>query len=66
MASSDGRLIILTEKGELTVAKASHKGYEELSRVQVLSGRCWSAPVLANGRLYVRNAPGKVLCLQAK
>ncbi|MCA1962767.1 MAG: PQQ-binding-like beta-propeller repeat protein [Prosthecobacter sp.] len=66
LMAADGRLIILTEKGELVIAKATQSGYEELSRAQVLSGRCWSAPVLANGRLYVRNAPGKVLCLQAK
>jgi outer membrane protein assembly factor BamB len=66
LMASDGRLIILTEKGELVIAKATSNGYEESSRAQVLSGRCWSAPVLANGRLYVRNAPGKVLCLQAK
>ncbi len=66
LMAADGRLIILTEKGELAIAKASPEGYEEISRAQVLSGRCWSAPVLVNGRLYVRNAPGKVLCLEAQ
>jgi outer membrane protein assembly factor BamB len=66
LMAADGRLIILTEKGELVVAKAGSAGFEELSRAQVLSGRCWSSPVLANGRIYVRNAPGKVLCLEAK
>ena len=30
---------------------------------KVLEGKCWSQPVLANGRIYVRNAPGKVVCL---
>jgi len=66
LMAADGRLIILTEKGELVVAKASAEKFDELSRAQVLSGRCWSAPVLANGRVYVRNAPGHVLCLEAK
>lgn len=66
LIAADGRLIILTDKGELVIAKASSEGFEEITRAQVLSGRCWSAPVLANGRLYVRNAPGKVLCLEAK
>lgn len=66
LIAADGRLIILTDKGELVIAKASSTGFEEITRAQVLSGRCWSSPVLANGRLYVRNAPGKVLCLEAK
>lgn len=66
LMAADGRLIILTEKGELVIAKASSGGYEELTRAQVLNGRCWSAPVLANGSIYVRNTPGRVLCLQAR
>ncbi|MES2596764.1 MAG: PQQ-binding-like beta-propeller repeat protein [Verrucomicrobiota bacterium] len=66
LIAADGRLIILTEKGELVIAKTSSEGFEEITRAQVLNGRCWSSPVLANGRLYVRNAPGKVLCLEAK
>ena len=66
LIAANGQLIILTEKGELVIAKASSDGFEEITRAQVLNGRCWSSPVLANGRLYVRNAPGKVLCLEAK
>ncbi len=66
LIAANGQLIILTEKGELVIAKASSDSFEETTRAQVLNGRCWSSPVLANGRLYVRNAPGKVLCLEAK
>lgn len=66
LMAADGRLIILTEKGELVIAGINPEKFDEQTRVQVLSGRCWSAPVLANGRLFVRNAPGKVLCLEAK
>jgi outer membrane protein assembly factor BamB len=66
LMAADGRLIILTEKGELVIARITPEKFDEQTRAQVLSGRCWSAPVLANGRLYVRNAPGKVLCLEAK
>jgi outer membrane protein assembly factor BamB len=66
LMAADGRLIILTEKGELVIAGINPEKFDEQTRAQVLSGRCWSAPVLANGRLFVRNAPGKVLCLEAK
>jgi outer membrane protein assembly factor BamB len=66
LTAADGRLIILTEKGELVIAKASAEKFEELNRAQILSGRCWSAPVLVNGRILARNTPGHVVCLEAK
>jgi outer membrane protein assembly factor BamB len=66
LMAADGKLIILTEKGELVIAQASSGGFEEISRAQVLSGRCWSVPVLSHGRLYVRNSAGLVLCLDMR
>jgi outer membrane protein assembly factor BamB len=65
LMAANGRLIILTEKGELVIAKASTEKFEEINRSQILSGRCWSAPVLANGKLFARNTPGHVVCLDA-
>ncbi len=65
LMAADGRLIILTEKGELVIAKATTEKFEEINRSQILSGRCWSAPVLANGKLFARNTPGHVVCLDA-
>jgi outer membrane protein assembly factor BamB len=62
-ATADGKLIIVSAKGELIIAKASPAKFEPISRTQVLSGRCWSAPVLANGRIYARNAAGQMVCL---
>ncbi|MGV3663475.1 MAG: PQQ-binding-like beta-propeller repeat protein [Prosthecobacter sp.] len=63
LMAADGKLIIITDKGELVIAKASPAKFEVISRNQVLDGRCWTAPVLANGKLYVRNATGKMVCL---
>lgn len=63
LMAADGKLIVLSAKGELVIAKASPEKFDEISRVQVLSGKCWSVPVLANSRLYVRNAEGHVVCL---
>lgn len=62
IAAADN-LIVLTAKGELITAKASPEKFDVISRARVLDGKCWSQPVLANGRIYLRNAPGKVLCL---
>ncbi|MDB6119654.1 MAG: alcohol dehydrogenase [Verrucomicrobiaceae bacterium] len=60
------KLIVLTGQGELTIAKASPVGYDPLVTAQVLSGKCWTAPVLANGVLYCRNADGTMVALEVK
>ena len=61
LMASDGKLICLSEKGELLVVAASPKGFEALARAQVIGKKCWTVPVLANGRIYVRNVPGELL-----
>jgi outer membrane protein assembly factor BamB len=61
---ADGKLIVLGEKGNLVIAAASPEGFRQISGAQILSGsRCWSVPVLANGRIYARNAEGDMVCL---
>ncbi len=65
IATSDGQLIVLTEKGELVIAAASPDGFTIRSRDQVLGGRCWTPPALAGGRIYARNARGDVVCVGA-
>jgi outer membrane protein assembly factor BamB len=40
--------------------------FELLARYQVIGGKCWTAPVLAQGRLYVRNAKGELVCLDLR
>ncbi|HEV3261312.1 MAG TPA: PQQ-binding-like beta-propeller repeat protein [Gemmataceae bacterium] len=52
---ADGLLIVLGEQGTLVLADATPKGYAEKARWQALDGTCWSVPVLANGKLYLRN-----------
>jgi outer membrane protein assembly factor BamB len=58
------RLIILTEKGELLLGDPSPSELKVMGRAQVLGGRCWAPPALAEGLLYVRNAKGDLVCLQ--
>lgn len=60
------RLVVLGEKGELSVVRASPAKFELLARSQVIGGKCWTAPVLAQGRLYVRNAKGDLVCLDVR
>ena len=60
---ADGKLIILSDKGELLLAEASPSAFTPIARAKVLSGVCWTPPALADGRLYVRNAKGELRCL---
>lgn len=60
---ADGKLIIISERGELMVAPPSTNGFKPLARAQVVGGKCWTAPTLANGRVYVRTGAGDVVCV---
>lgn len=60
---ADGKLVVLSEKGELMVAEATPAAFKPISRAQVLGGKCWTTPVLANGKIYCRNAAGDVICV---
>jgi len=59
---ADGKLIILSDKGELVIAEASPEGFKQLAAGQVLRGPCWTVPVLANGRIYARSKTGTLSC----
>lgn len=66
LMAADGKLIVLGERGELVVAAASPEAFQPLARAQVLGGKCWTVPVLANGRIYCRNARGDLVCLDVR
>lgn len=59
-------LIVLDDKGELILVNPKANEYTETYRMQLLSGRCWTVPVLANGLLYARNASGHMVCLDLR
>lgn len=61
---ADNKLLILSERGELILAKAQATEYQELARSNFLTNRCWTVPVLLNGKIYGRNAKGTLKCVQ--
>jgi len=64
IASSDGRLLVLSDTGELTSLTATAEGHNNpIATVDVLNGRCWTMPVLAGGRVYCRNSRGHLVCV---
>lgn len=56
LLAADGKLIVLSEQGQLSLAALDPKQWMERSSVQVFSGRTWTVPTLATGTLYVRDA----------
>jgi outer membrane protein assembly factor BamB len=57
------RLIVLSDAGRLGVVAADPKAYRLLASAQVLDGKCWTMPALADGRIYCRNTAGHLVCL---
>jgi outer membrane protein assembly factor BamB len=60
---ADGKLVALSEKGELIIAETTPAAFKPITRAKVLSGKCWTTPVLSNGHIYCRNAVGDAVCL---
>jgi outer membrane protein assembly factor BamB len=64
MMSADGRMIIMSDKGELVIAPATPKEFKAVARAQILpKSKSWTTPTLSNGRIYARNAKGDAVCV---
>ena len=50
-----GRLVALSDTGELVLVEAKPDAYAEVARAKVLVGKCWSTPILSGGRVYARS-----------
>lgn len=68
IAAADGRLYLFSEEGEAVLLKSSPKGWEEEGRFTIpeksktpetratsVASKIWAHPVIANGRLYLRD-----------
>lgn len=49
-------LLVLNEAGDVLVVRATPEAYTELGRFNAIEGKTWNHPVIAHGRLFVRNA----------
>ncbi|MDB6025258.1 MAG: outer rane biosis protein [Verrucomicrobiales bacterium] len=59
------KLVVLGDAGQIVIAVPTPKAYTELARANVLKGKCWSTPVVADGRIYARSAK-EVVALDVK
>jgi outer membrane protein assembly factor BamB len=58
------KLIIALTAGDLVIVEANPDAYREVARApKVASSECWTMPVLANGRIYLRTYGGMLHCL---
>jgi outer membrane protein assembly factor BamB len=64
-----GMAYVLGEKGRLALAKLSPEKLEIVSEVanpgEISNVKCWTMPVVANGRLFLRDQ-SKIVCLDVK
>ena len=48
-------LLILSEKGEVVLVPAKPDSHKEIAKFQAIKGKTWNHPVIAHGKLFVRN-----------
>ena len=63
--AADNKLILFSQKGKLGLAEVSPEAFKEIGSFQAVpfkSGQkeTWASPLLANGRIYVRNMENMV------
>lgn len=63
LLSDQGLLVVLTETGEVALVEAQPNKHVELSRISAITGKTWNHPVIAYGRLFVRNGE-EMACFQ--
>jgi outer membrane protein assembly factor BamB len=51
-----GHLVVLSERGDLVLVKATPVRHEEVTSFSAIDGKTWNPPALSGGRLLVRNA----------
>ncbi len=59
------KVLALSDAGELVLIDPQPAAYKELARAKVVDGKCWTTPVLANGRIYVRSTK-EAVCLDVR
>lgn len=50
-----GELVALGDAGQVVRVEPTPAGYKEKARFQAVSGKCWSSPAFADGKLFVRS-----------
>ena len=62
LSATQNTLVTLSADGDLILVDVSSDTFHITGRYPLLSGRCWTAPVVSDGFLYCRSADGEVVC----
>ena len=61
----DTFIALAGDSGDLVSVKFDSGAYQELGRCKPLGGQSWTAPIIANGKLFIRNTK-QLACLDMK
>ena len=65
LTAADGKLIVMSEDGELLIVDASPDGFTVETRTKMFNEpHCWIMPVLVHGHIYCRSPGGELICLK--
>jgi outer membrane protein assembly factor BamB len=63
LLADQGLLLISTEKGEVVLVEATPERHKEIAKFKAIDGKTWNHPVLAHGKLFIRNGE-EAACFQ--
>lgn len=63
LLADQGLLLVLAEQGEVALVEANPIERKEIARFKAIEGKTWNHPVVAHGRLFVRNGE-EIACFQ--
>lgn len=58
----DGSILVQSDTGKISLVEATPTAYKEIGSVQPIATKCWSAAIVANGRIYARSK-NEAVCL---
>ncbi len=58
------KVLALSDAGDLVLFEATPTDYKETARAHILEGKCWTTPILANGRIFARSTK-EAVCIDA-